>query len=177
MKVGVRKPSIKKSFKARTTGKLKRSVKKAVVPGYGKKGMGLVKDPKKAIYNKVYNKTTIGVGSLSGSTKTKRANSNTNNSQEQTQHNLPRAKKVSNGTSWFIWGGIFGFFALMSRNPGSFIIFGIVCFILIYTGLNKRKAYDSYLNADTISANQEMADADALLIDAKTEFTTEEAEK
>ena len=33
MKVGIRKPSIKKSVKARTTGKLKRSVKKAVVPG------------------------------------------------------------------------------------------------------------------------------------------------
>jgi hypothetical protein len=64
MKFGVRKPSLKKSFKARTTGKAKRTMKKAIVPGYGKKGMGWVKNPKKAAYNKVYNKTSIGLGSL-----------------------------------------------------------------------------------------------------------------
>ncbi|WP_440894931.1 hypothetical protein ACS127_10165 [Amphibacillus sp. Q70] len=61
MKIGYRKPSPKKSFKARTTGRAKRAVKKSVVPGYGKKGMGWVKDPKKAAYNKVYNKTTRSV--------------------------------------------------------------------------------------------------------------------
>lgn len=38
MKIGMRKPNLKKSIKARTTGKLKRQVKKAVIPGYGKKG-------------------------------------------------------------------------------------------------------------------------------------------
>ena len=61
MKFGVRKPSIKRSITARTTGKLKRTVKKTVNPLYGKKGMGYINDPKKAVYNKVYNKTTIGV--------------------------------------------------------------------------------------------------------------------
>ena len=61
MKIGMRKPSIKKSFKARTTGKAKRKVKKALIPGYGKKGMGWLKNPKKAAYNKVYNKTTFSV--------------------------------------------------------------------------------------------------------------------
>ena len=64
MKMGMRKPSIKKSFKARTTGKAKRAIKKAVIPGYGKKGMGWIKDPKKAAYNKVYNKTTFGVNDV-----------------------------------------------------------------------------------------------------------------
>lgn len=59
-----RKPNIKKSIKARTTGKLKRKVKKAVNPLYGKKGMGIVNDPKKALYNKVYNKTTFGIGDI-----------------------------------------------------------------------------------------------------------------
>lgn len=49
MKMGMRKPSIKKSFKARTTGKAKRAIKKAVIPGYGKKGMGWVKDPKRLL--------------------------------------------------------------------------------------------------------------------------------
>lgn len=64
IKIGMRKPSIKKSISARTTGKAKRAVKKAVVPGYGKKGMGLVKNPKKAVYNKVYKKTTFSIFDL-----------------------------------------------------------------------------------------------------------------
>lgn len=64
MKYGVRKPNIKNSVKARTTGKLKRQVKKSVNPLYGKKGMGVVNDPKKAVYNSVYNKTTVGVDDL-----------------------------------------------------------------------------------------------------------------
>ena len=61
MNFGMRKPSIKRSLKARTTGKAKRAIKKAVVPGYGKKGAGWIKSPKKAAYNKVYKKTTFGV--------------------------------------------------------------------------------------------------------------------
>lgn len=64
MKIGIRKPSIKKSVKAMTTGKAKRSVKKAVNPVYGKKGVGLIKDPEKAIKNAVYKKTTVGVKDL-----------------------------------------------------------------------------------------------------------------
>lgn len=60
MKYGYRKPSIKKSVKARTTGKINRSIKKATNPLYGKKGMGYINNPKKAIYNSVYNKTTFG---------------------------------------------------------------------------------------------------------------------
>ncbi len=60
MKIGIRKPSFKRSFKARTTARAKRAIKRALIPGYGKKGAGWVKDPKKALYNKIYNKTTIG---------------------------------------------------------------------------------------------------------------------
>ncbi|NSV57670.1 hypothetical protein FKY79_13585 [Enterococcus faecalis] len=64
MKVGMRKPSIKKSISGRTTGKAKRKLKKAVIPGYGKKGTGFIKNPKKAMYNKVYNKTTFSFWDL-----------------------------------------------------------------------------------------------------------------
>lgn len=63
MKFGIRTPSLKKSISARTTGKLKRSVKRAVVPGYGKKGMGIL-HPKKAVYNKVYKKTSFSIFDL-----------------------------------------------------------------------------------------------------------------
>ena len=48
MKFGMRKPSIKKSIAARTTGRAKRAVKKALIPGYGKKGSGWIKNPKKS---------------------------------------------------------------------------------------------------------------------------------
>lgn len=64
MKFGVRKPSLTKSLKARTTAKYKRKVKKALIPGYGKKGMGWAKNPKKAAYNKVYKKTTFSLWDL-----------------------------------------------------------------------------------------------------------------
>lgn len=64
MKFGMRKPSIKKSISARTKGKAKRSIKKAIFPGYGKKGMGLIKNPKKASYNKIYKKTTFSIWDL-----------------------------------------------------------------------------------------------------------------
>lgn len=60
MKIGFRTPSLKKSFKARTTGRMKRSLKRSVNPLYGKKGMGYINNPRKAVYNKIYNKTTIG---------------------------------------------------------------------------------------------------------------------
>ncbi len=59
MKFGVRTPSIKKSIKARTTGKVKRMAKSTINPTYGKKGMGYINNPKKAVYNNIYNKTTI----------------------------------------------------------------------------------------------------------------------
>lgn len=61
MKFGMRTPSFKKSFRARTTGRAKRAVKKALIPGYGKKGMGWIKNPRKAAYNKIYNKTTFSI--------------------------------------------------------------------------------------------------------------------
>ena len=64
VKVGIRKPNLKSSFKARTTGRAKRAVKRAVIPGYGKKGMGWIKNPKKAAYNAAYSRTTVGVGDV-----------------------------------------------------------------------------------------------------------------
>ena len=64
MKLGFRKPSLKKSLAAKTTGKAKRAIKKAVLPGYGKKGAGLVKNPARSAKNKVYKKTSFGLGDI-----------------------------------------------------------------------------------------------------------------
>lgn len=64
MKVGIRKPSIKKSISARTTGKAKRKLKRITNPFYGKKGMGFIKNPGKSIKAKVYRKTTVSAKSV-----------------------------------------------------------------------------------------------------------------
>ncbi len=81
MKFGFRKPSIKKSIKARTTGKIKRKAKKTINPFYGKKGMGFIKNPKKSLYNKIYNKTSFGVNNvIRGITKNKNLKSKKSNS-------------------------------------------------------------------------------------------------
>ena len=64
MKFGIRTPSLKRSISARTTGRAKRAIKRALIPGYGKKGMGWIKNPKKDAYNKIYRKTTFSIFDL-----------------------------------------------------------------------------------------------------------------
>ena len=64
MKVGMRKPSISKSIKARTSTKYKKALKKSINPLYGEKGMGWINNPKKAAYNKIYNKTSFSFWDL-----------------------------------------------------------------------------------------------------------------
>ena len=64
MKIGMRKPSIKKSISARTTGRLKRNVKRSINPLYGKKGMGFVKNPSRSVKNAVYKRTTFSLWDL-----------------------------------------------------------------------------------------------------------------
>lgn len=64
MKIGMRTPSIKKSIKARTTGRLKRAIKRMFIPWYGKKGIGWLTNPKKALYNKIYHKCTFSIFDL-----------------------------------------------------------------------------------------------------------------
>lgn len=61
MKIGLRKPSLKKRIAART------STKKFIRHSLGLKaprGMGWITNPKKAAYNRVYNRTTFSIDSL-----------------------------------------------------------------------------------------------------------------
>ena len=56
MKFGIRKPSVKRSLAART------SVKRMVKQQLGLKaprGMGWITNPKRAAYNRVYDRTTV----------------------------------------------------------------------------------------------------------------------
>ena len=63
MKFGIRKPSLTRSISARTTGQLKRAINRAVNPYYGKKGVGIF-HPRKAVYNRIYSRTTISLSSI-----------------------------------------------------------------------------------------------------------------
>lgn len=115
MKIGLRKPSPKKSFKAMTTGKIKRKIKKTIIPGYGKKGTGLFKNPKKAIYNKVYHKTTFGIKDLA---KTKRKKTSKKSSKNKDSNLIVDA---------FVWLFVISFFI------------AILPFYLIYHIIFKKK--------------------------------------
>ena len=59
-----RVPSPSRSLRARTTGRAKRATKKAANPFYGKKGVGLAKNPKKSAYNYAYHRTSYGVSDI-----------------------------------------------------------------------------------------------------------------
>lgn len=97
MKFGVRKPSIKKSFKARTTSKIERSIKKSVNPIYGNKGIGFAKNPVKSVNNSIYHKTTIGVSDILHSKLNTASSNNTNYTPHinYSNNNFPK-KKASN---------------------------------------------------------------------------------
>ena len=59
MKIGMRTPSPTRSLKAKTTGRAKRAINKSVNPVYGHKGIGYLKDPERAVKNKIYHKVTV----------------------------------------------------------------------------------------------------------------------
>ncbi|PRR78044.1 DNA polymerase III subunit epsilon [Clostridium liquoris] len=156
MKVGMRKPSLKKSVKARTIGKAKRSVKKAVIPGYGKKGMGWVKDPKKAAYNKVYNKTTFGVNDIvrvaSSNKSTKKQNykrSNNSNSVARSgnkilelENTLGVDTSAKNKPAYCVYLGLF--LIILGTSISALLIFGIVLDIIGMILMSKKSYWNAY---------------------------------
>lgn len=56
MKLGMRKPSLRKSIAARTSAK---RILQAKLGLRAPRGLGWLTDPKKAAYNRVYNRTTF----------------------------------------------------------------------------------------------------------------------
>lgn len=148
MKTGIRKPNVKKSISARTTGKVKRAVKKSVNPLYGKKGAGFVKDPAKSIKNSIYHKTTIGVSDIIGGSGTS----------SPAAASSPAARSAYSGTDpaadapekkkggvlsiilivigvLFLIGGINGFSITVSNG-----IFGLVVGgVLLFSGIRIRR--------------------------------------
>lgn len=83
---------------------MKKAAKRTVNPLYGKKGMGLVNNPKKALYNKVYNSTTIGMSDFleTASKNENLTRNNQNNSDSQSKEFLAdsniKSTKTKNNT-------------------------------------------------------------------------------
>ena len=57
------KTQLEEELSARTKGRAIRAVKRALIPGYGKKGMGWL-HPKRKLYNAIYKKTTFSLFDL-----------------------------------------------------------------------------------------------------------------
>lgn len=120
MKFGVRKPSLKKSLKARTTGRVKRQLKKSVNPLYGKKGMGYINNPNRAIYNKIYHQSTVGVRDI--------LDSNTSSTRN---NNLDPVEHKATGSIWDIFKLIY-YIIVLIWNLIKILFFAAILIGIIY---------------------------------------------
>lgn len=177
MKFGLRKPSLKKSLSARTKGRATRAVKKALIPGYGKKGTGFLKNPKKAAYNKVYRKTTFGVSDLvKGSQKSAKDNPHTSGPTPQPAGSAPgrpnRPKKPFT-KRWYVWAivivvavGAIGSLgqpqSVSTAHPAATAV----------SSLADAKDIDAAQNPGTASASSASSSADAVQTDTGQEGTS-----
>lgn len=138
MKIGIRKPNIKKSIKARTTGKVKRAVKKSINPFYGKRGAGFVKNPVKSVKNSVYHRTTVGVSDIARSIGGSSSTAAASGSSFTPAADKPQKKKGDG----FIVGGGFCLFVGVVGLPSSVVdglMFIAIGAALLYIGIKKRK--------------------------------------
>lgn len=162
----MRKPSLTRSLKARTTSKWKRQAKKAIIPGYGKKGMGWVKNPKKAMYNKVYHKTTFGLSDLFKPSK-KRAKNN----KQPLQYDYSRqhtSNKNNRGSLIFLIVSLILLFIVPPLGV-LLLLVNFFVFIIKYFSSKKRKVTSSNPSVDKIIFHE-----DFLLMG--TNYHKEEAE-
>lgn len=166
MKIGMRKPSLTRSLKARTTSKWKRQAKKAIIPGYGKKGMGWVKNPKKAMYNKVYHKTTFGLSDLFKPSKKRMKNN-----KQPLQYDSSRqhtSNKNKRGSFIFLIVSLILLFIVPPLGV-LLLLVNFFVFIIKYFSSKKRKVASSNPSVDTIIFHE-----DFLLMG--TNYHKEEAE-
>ena len=166
MKIGMRKPSLTRSLKARTTSKWKRQAKKAIIPGYGKKGMGWVKNPKKAMYNKVYHKTTFGLSDLFKSSKER-----AKNNKQPLQYDSSRqhtSNKNKRGSFIFLIVSLILLFIVPPLGV-LLLLVNFFVFIIKYFSSKKRKVTSSNPSVDKIIFHE-----DFLLMG--TNYHKEEAE-
>ena len=155
MKIGVRKPNYKSRIKARTTGRIKREVRSSVNPLYGKKGMGYIKDPERAVKNKIYHTTTVRVpdGIPSAGTGSRKTDSRTTPVSDQQE------KPSKAGRTWGIILLILGFLFIGALPYLSFfeIIVGIVLLVNYHKSMKQVVADTDWTPAPTLEEKKTAA--------------------
>lgn len=125
-----------KSFKARTTGRAKRAIKRSVNPAYGKKGMGFINNPKKSAYNYVYKRTSYGISEL-------------NKSSSKSKENGENGTGCAIGCLGFL--GIWLLLGLLISQPKVGVSIILICFLIWFVhksekGTKKREQEKKSLN-------------------------------
>lgn len=146
VKIGVRKQSWKKSVAARTKGQFTRSVKRAIIPGYGKRGAGWA-HPRRKLYNKAYSRSTVSVRDLVSGRKKKRRQS---------------ASMGNSGTGIHL--GCFGTIALailivLGIHYWYYVLIGIVAIGVLWYLSAKQKKEDAAKQAAEEQQQAEQEDA------------------
>lgn len=137
MKIGMRKPSLTRSLKARTTSKWKRQTKKALIPGYGQKGIGWLKNPKKALYNKIYHKTTFGLSDLLKPSKKRKKKTTKNQTSIKSTKKYTAKDYKEAGIVLIVVGAILIF---LFPPVGLFLLVtGFISYIIAYLTLKREK--------------------------------------
>ena len=143
MKIGIRKPSPTRSLRARTTGRLTRASRRAINPWYGKKGAGIINDPRRAVKNAIYSRTTASVGSLitnKSNTKPIKDNQLSLNCesayvQDKEEINTPQYGSAQENASYLpslIFLGLGSSFLLLAVASFILIKYGVMVFALIF---------------------------------------------
>ena len=130
-------------------------LKSSVNPMYGKKGMGWVNNPKKAAYNKVYNKTTKSVTSF-GSSQKRKSTSKTNYSNRDSHHNEQR-------TGCGCWTLLLAALVIPILAPFFPIAAGIALFVVVIVSLvrlGSRPKQDYHVYQEEYEPNEEELEDD-----------------
>ncbi len=137
---GFRKFSPNKSFKARTSGRATRSFKRAVNPLYGKKGMGYITNPERAIKNKIYHATTFGVSDISkmGSHKSTKRRST-----QRRRKATPSKRSSKENTSLLIFGFFIVIAAILVKYWYIVLLIALIIGGIVIYVLKKKKTSES----------------------------------
>lgn len=154
MKFGIRTPNLKKRFKARTTGKLKRQLKRSFNPFYGKKGMGLLRNPKRAFYNKIYNKTSVDIFSMAGSSRSSKKQQITASHYVAEDNNYfyeTKMNKITRKRKSYLWVSFALLFLPGGVMPALIVALLIIGYIFNH---NKKPSEESVVEKELLTAVQ-----------------------
>ena len=129
--MGMRKPSLKRSISARTTTRVNKSIKKNLNPMYGKKGMGYINNPSKAVYNKIYHKTTVSTKDVLDAGTKDHVILGANNASTKNNNLDPVEEHKASGSIWDIFKLIY-YIIVLIWNLIKILFFAAILVGIIY---------------------------------------------